>query len=633
MVIASSQGYSNAWKQFEPASLRRMASPARAWNWIGAAVILSSLGIFECAAVAERPSGDAAAAAVDAHVAASRSAAIRECNEQNIQLPPEFLAWVDGDRDARRAIYGSWSDPLRSLLALRALEIDLGIGAVRGHSKQLALAFAVQAGQPRRRKASPWNDGDREGAVAVMPDVSARDPLVLRVPTWTPTESVRPPSERRSIHDEVIAFLDSLPEVEVEVHVDQWPPLEYDDKGIAKPRGGPTQEKKLVRRRPVGADVIASTKLQRAFNEWMAAHGHPGVQIDCGERVVFWLSTDAVNDDARRASIRAAHELFHDAYRATGRLPAQRDPPPTPSESMAWFIRNNAHEFGAQAASRGWPLFPLDAPWPLLLMLADDDQPLREREQVWAQFRETGVARFYGEYIGDIAQQFDMQSARRVCPFPFSYGSIQMMWKDGGVCGTMGNIGARTHRILGEPASTAGQPGHCALVVLRRDGTTGRYSWVGEQYATGGDEVTTVHSRWDMDGKGLMRKVAFHQSTAWGVSADREGWLDAMVLASAMRARSGRDADAATEVTTALLKAALDSSPYALAAVGHAIDAARDADAVRTVERDFAEQTKDRMPKADWDCMQSAVRVLAEERMQSLQTDDGRRLRARGSDQ
>lgn len=597
-----------------------MASPASAWKWISAAVILSSVGVFECAAVTDRPHGDAAAAAVNTHVAATRSATIRECDERNIRLPAEFLAWVDGDRDARRAIYGSWSDPLRSLLALRALEIDLGPSTVRDRSKQLALAFAVQAGQPRRREASTWNDGDREGAVVVMPDVSARKTLVLRVPTWTPTESVQPPSNTRSVHEEVIAFLDSLPEVEVEMLVDQYPPLEYDDKGIAKPRGGPTQEKKLVRRRPVGADVIASAKLQQAFNEWMTAHGHPDVQIDCGDRVVYWLSTAAVQDESRRAGIRAAYDLFHDAYRATGRMPARRDPPPTPSESMAWFIRNNAHEFGAQAASRGWPRFPLDAPWPLLLTLADDDQPLREREEIWLKFRDDGSARTYGEYIGDIAQQFDMQSARRVSPFPFSYGSIQMMWKDGGVCGTMGNIGARTHRILGEPASTAGQPGHCALVVLQRDGTSGRYSWVGEQYATGGDDVTTVHSRWDMDGKGLMRKVAFHQSTAWGVSADRDGWLDAMVLASAMRAQSGRDANAANEATSALLKAALDSSPYALAAVGHAIDAARDADAVRAVEREFAEQSKDRMPKADWDCMQSAVRVLAEERMQSLQT-------------
>ena len=97
-------------------------------------------------------------------------------------------------------------------------------------------------------------------------------------------------------------------------------------------------------------------------------------------------------------------------------------------------------------------------------MLAADDQPLREREDIWIKFRDDGEFRTYGEYIGGIAQQFDMQSARRVSPLAFNYGSIQMMWKDGGVCGTMGNIGARTYRICGAPSSTAGQPGHCAIV-------------------------------------------------------------------------------------------------------------------------------------------------------------------------
>jgi len=599
-----------------------MALRRYSWQWISAVVVGLAAAAPASTNAADESARDGATAAAEQYLTQSRNATLRACNEQNIRLPADFLKWVSTDRDARRAIYGSWSDPLRSLLALRALEIDLGAATVRDRSKQLALAFAVQAGQLRRRDASRWNDGDREGAVEVLPDVSPRKPLVLRIPTWAPKDGVQAPNENRSVHDEVIAFLDSLPEIEVEMLVDQWPPLEYDDKGIAKPRGGPTQEKKLVRRRPVGADVIASAQLQQAFNKWMAAHGHPDVRIDCGDRVVFWLSTAAVNDEARRASIRAAHELFHDAYRATGRMPAERDPPPTQSESMAWFLRNDAHDFGANAGARGWPRFPIDAPWPLLLTLAEDDQPLREREEIWAKFRDDGTARTYGEYIGDIAQQFDMQSARRVSPFPFSYGSIQMMWKDGGVCGTMGNIGARTHRILGEPSSTAGQPGHCALVVLQRDTANGRFSWVGEQYATGGDEVTTVHSRWDLDGKGMMRKVAFHQSVAWGLSADREGWLDAMVLASAMRAGSGGQGsnERARSAKSKLLNAALERSPYALAAVAYAIDAAQDADAVRAAERAFAERAKERMSASDFACMQSAVQSLVQERLQLLGT-------------
>ena len=51
------------------------------------------------------------------------------------------------------------------------------------------------------------------------------------------------------------------------------------------------------------------------------------------------------------------------------------------------------------------------------MMLAADDQPLREREEIWSKYRDEGEFKTYGEYIGGIAQQFDMQSARRV-PFP-----------------------------------------------------------------------------------------------------------------------------------------------------------------------------------------------------------------------
>ena len=97
-----------------------------------------------------------------------------------------------------------------------------------------------------------------------------------------------------------------------------------------------------------------------------------------------------------------------------------------------------------------------------MTLLVADAQPLREVENLWQRYAKRGERREYGEYIGDIAQQFDMQSARRLCPYPFSYHTCQMMFKDGGVCGTMAEIAARTDNALGIPASTAGQPGHCA---------------------------------------------------------------------------------------------------------------------------------------------------------------------------
>ena len=93
------------------------------------------------------------------------------------------------------------------------------------------------------------------------------------------------------------------------------------------------------------------------------------------ERQNVVLSRRELVEAELRKRIVAAHQLFEHAYRAKGRMPAERDRAPTAAESMAWFIRNDQWPFTAEArAARHWPLFPLDAPWPTLMMLAADDQ-------------------------------------------------------------------------------------------------------------------------------------------------------------------------------------------------------------------------------------------------------------------
>ncbi|MBU3684634.1 MAG: hypothetical protein FGM39_11610 [Phycisphaerales bacterium] len=473
--------------------------------------------------------------AVRQHVTRARAATLDACRERGISLPPDFVAWVDRDPARRTAVYGWRPDPMPVLLGLRSLEIDLGTDTVRRDYPQLALAFAIHGSYaaPRKDGASPWNDGDAERA-APLPDVSARPKLVLGIPAdprvRVDTKDASRPLDR---DDHVINFLE--------------------DHAI------------------VGADVIASAALQREFNAYMAAHGHPEVSIDCGDGAVRWNSTEAIADAALRERIKAAHELFHAAYRAKGRMPAERDRAPTHAESMAWFVRNDrAGLTPAQRQSMQWPRFPLNAPWPVLMMLVADDQPLREREAIWTAFRDTGELRTYGEYIDGIAQQFDMQSARRVSPFPFSYGSIQMMWKDGGVCGTMGNIGARTLRIAGVPASTAGQPGHCAIVFMDCDRASGRFACKGGQYASGGDEVTTVHAWWAYDDEAGRRPMVFHQAIAWAVNRDAEGFTKTLAMARMFDALppQGR-----AEASADFARAALKENPYALPAVLAAIEA------------------------------------------------------------
>ena len=383
---------------------------------------------------AQAPAAIDANARIAAHLDAARARTLAACQAKGLTLPPDFLAFVDGDPIVRTSVYGCRNDPLPVLLALRSLEIDLGKDVVRRDYTQLALAFAIQRSyQKPTSKASGWNDGDHESPDNTLPDLGERAPLVLTIP-GDPRGHVDTKDKARALDrdDHIVNFLEDHADVEADLRVEELPPLEYDDKGIAKPRGKAVQVVKDVRRKPLGADVIASVPLQTEFHAYMAAHGHPDVRIDCGERVVHWYSESAVDDDARRKQIAAAHELFHTAYRNKGRMPAERDRAPTMAESMAWFVRNDRHAFPPDVrTARDWPRFPLNAPWPVLLMLAADDQPLREREDIWLRFRDHGEMRTYGEYIGGIAQQFDMQSARRVSPLAFSYGSIQMMWKDG----------------------------------------------------------------------------------------------------------------------------------------------------------------------------------------------------------
>ncbi|MCP4760068.1 MAG: hypothetical protein GY876_11515 [Planctomycetes bacterium] len=575
--------------------------------------------------------GDIAMAETDAsvdrmvarHVADARKQSLATCRDRGIELPPDFLAWIDGDPMLKASVYGCRKDPLPVLLALRSLEIDLGKTVVREEYTQLALAFAMAASYASSdRNAAGWNDGDTGQPDDDLPDVTPRSRLTLECPgdPRIPVDT-KDPDRELDVSDHVINFLEDHPLIEVEINVKELPPLEYDDQGIAKPRGKPVKVRKRIERGLVGADVIASASLQEQFNAYMAANGHPEIVLECGDRVVHHESKAAVRDKKVRASIKAAHDLFHDAYRAKGRMPSERDASPSQSESMAWFIRNHRHDF--RGTDRVWPRFPIEAPWPVLMMLTADDQPLREREEIWSKYRDEGEFRTYGEYIGGIAQQFDMQSARRVAPFPFSYGSIQMMWKDGGVCGTMGNIGARTHRICGVPASTAGQPGHCAIVVMEHDSETGRFRCRGGQYATGGDEVTTVHAGWNYDDVGGRRPMVFHQSVAWAVNHDYEAFIEAMVLRRAW--------DALHEATRSRqcvrwIRKAMELNPFAMPLIDGVVTAAPNAMTAIKILDEFESGFE---PHADeeFELYRRTVRDLVHARILALPSPPTKRVR------
>ena len=200
-----------------------------------------------------------------------------------------------------------------------------------------------------------------------------------------------------------------------------------------------------------------------------------------------------------------------------------------------------------------------------------------------------------------------MQSARRLAPFPHSYGSIEMMWKDGGVCGTMGNIGARTRRIVGVPASTAGQPGHCALVLWERDPDTGKFRCRGDQYATGGDEVTNVHAGWNYDDRGGRRPMVFHQSVAWGVNAGFESFVQTLVLRRVFDAMPPAER---AECCEAFMREGLSRNLYAMPVVEAAMEQAPDvATALRMLDSFDAMSEQAKLP-AEHRLYRDAVRDL-----------------------
>jgi len=464
-----------------------------------------------------------------AFLAYAKQQALAALEAEGKTLPKDFLAWIDSDPQMEAGVYGVHNQPQHVLLWLYSLRLDLGKAKFEKY-RQLALAAAIVSAKERMEA-----------------DITPREPLKPVIP-GDPRKPVdtKDPDRELDVNDHIINFLN---------------------------------EHTLY-----AADVIASADLQKKFNAYMKAKGQD-VRIDCGERIVHWDSRDMVRGEQYR-KINEAYLLFRGAYEAKGLLPAKRDPFPSPAERCAYLIRNYEYEFPPELqAQRRWPRFPLTAPWPILTMLVADNQPLREREERWLAFRDRGEFKTYGEYIGGIAQQHAMQSARRLKPYPFTYATIQMMLKDGGVCGTMGAISSRSHNTLGIPASQASQPGHCAMVAFRYDPKSNTYRCQGGQYATGGDDKTTPFTPWPFEdtfkrtGRRNGYEVSFHyrkpmvyhQSIAWGVNYGVQSYLDSTVAYAVFRLlpEAQRQAHGLK-----LLESGLALNPYNFLLVDAAQDAA-----------------------------------------------------------
>lgn len=491
-----------------------------------------------------------------AALAEARAAARRELDAAGIALPAEFLAWVEADPVRAATVYGCRPSPARALVILRSLEIDLGKEAARGRAANLALATAVVCA--READLAPMRLPVAEQPPAARKlgfSVSARAPLALVIPPCPLSPVNTHPTDRPlDVNDHIVNFFEGRT-------------IEVDKRFTRKENGKKVVlvEKQTV---PLAAcHVMASAALQREFNEYMKAHGQ-SVSIDCGDGVITPDRHDGFDRKAPESKkILEAFKLFKTAYEAKGLLPAERDATATPAEWIAYLLRNDASPLAPEVKEK-WPRFPLNAPWPVMLLLAQNRQPLREADDLWRRWHDRGEFHGYGEYIGGIAQQYDFQSARRLAPYPYAYGSIQMMFKDGGVCGTMANIAARSHVSLGTPSVTAGQPGHCALILQSFDPKTGLYELKGGQFVTGGPDKTHPHANWLFDDNGGRRDMVYHQCLDWATNRGLQSFVDGLLARSvALRLPPAEK----VAYAGALLGDALAMNPWNIAALESAV--------------------------------------------------------------
>lgn len=392
-------------------------------------------------------------------------------------VPEDFYAWIDRAPDVAGSVYGARANSANVVLMLYSLKLDLGMEHFeKYHQLALAMAIVHEALGPKAN---------------IKPDA----PLKLVIPPC-PLKPVntKDPTRKLDINDHIINFLN--------------------DHTVAEGKG---------KRSLTAADVMASRPLQEEFNAYMKSKGCD-VTINCGDHIIYPKRKDGVKGPETKGILRA-YKLFKAAYIAKGLLPAVADPAPSPAENCLFLIRNDECSPQPKGNPKR-PNFPLTSPWPVMTFLARDMRGLREQDEVWQRYRDKGELRTYGEYSGPIAQQFDFLSARRLCPFPFAYKTVQMMLKDGGVCGTMANIAVRTYKSLGVPASTAGQPGHCALVYFTQDAKTGAYQCKGSQFMRAGPKDTKVLTPWLFGDERGKKKMVYHQTIAWAMSHGFTSYLD-----------------------------------------------------------------------------------------------------------
>ncbi|MCP5537821.1 MAG: discoidin domain-containing protein [Akkermansiaceae bacterium] len=481
-----------------------------------------------------------------AYLTFAKAKAMKVLQERQQHIPDEFLDWVDSDPVVASTVYGSRQPAADILCNLRSLDLDLGPETVRKKYTQLALSMSVA-----------------ESHLGKTANLEARPPLKLVIPP-NPLKGVdtRDPNRELDLNDHIINFMiENGSEYEVKIQPTKMVKVDNASdpgKPLMKEVPDPDAPVKIEKRkRPLVAwQVMASKELQEKFNQYMESKGEEYRINDC----VSPRRNSLIRDAKARNYLMGVFNVFKKAYIEKGLLPARRDPRPSLAECCAYLIRNDQFRFPA-GVKRAWPLFPLNAPWPVTTFLALERTPLREAEQMWQTYVSRGKIYTYGNYVGSVAQDGYLLQTRSLAPFDYGYGSVQMALKDGGVCGTMAGISKGNKLALGIPSSTASQPGHCALVRFRYNGGNKTYGLSGEQFVTGTARVTRPHAKWIFNGGGGTRFMGDHETLAFAVNHGLQSYVDAMLIHNLLIELPRETPSAAVMTLTA---DAIATNPYAL---------------------------------------------------------------------
>jgi hypothetical protein len=451
-----------------------------------------------------------------AYLAFRKHQAAAELATHGITLPADLWRWVDADPIAAATIYGTRrGTPAQALCVLRSLEIDLGPEVVRERHPQLALAAAWCYGASVDLAAGGGN------SFSLKP----RGPFVVTIsPDPRVRVNTRPTDRPLDVHDHIINFL-------------------HDEETVTTHPDGTETVAVRSREKPLTAgQVVASLKLQGEFNAYMKRHGQDIPPLDCGDNEINTYK-GVIWRHPRMGAFSRAAKLFTEAYIAKGLMVAENDPTPSPTEWIAWQVRNAANP---QRATR------LDTPWPLLAYVVNHRVPLREAEYVWEEKARGINPMRYIEYIGSIAQTNpQLISLRRLQPFAFTYNSYPGKRLYGGVCGSHTHTNLVAGSAMGLTMVACSSPGHSFPGSIGRDkngvfafsGGNSSAPWffgAASNEGTGSDQMKLSSLAWAMN-FGLE-----------GYAASHLAWTLALELPAALRETR----------TPAVMESAIALNPY-----------------------------------------------------------------------